>query len=44
MDSTKKNVAVLAVCQGLLLVNNSVLITIGWPWAGAPRAQQVRDC
>ena len=28
MDSTKKNVAVLAVCQGLLLVNNSVLITI----------------
>ena len=28
MDVAKKNVAVLAVCQGLLLVNNSVLITV----------------
>jgi MFS family permease len=28
MDPARKNVAVLAVCQGLLLVNNSVLITI----------------
>ena len=28
MDVAKKNVAVLAVCQGLLFVNNSVLITV----------------
>lgn len=28
MDKHKKNVALLAVCQGLLLTNNSVLITI----------------
>lgn len=28
MDHAKKNVALLAVCQGLLLTNNSVLITI----------------
>ena len=28
MDVAKRNVAVLAVCQGLLLVNNSVLITV----------------
>jgi MFS family permease len=28
MDAAKKNVAVLAGCQGLLLVNNSVLITV----------------
>jgi MFS family permease len=28
MDSSRKNVAVLAGCQGLLLVNNSVLITV----------------
>jgi MFS family permease len=28
MDNVKQNVAVLAVCQGLLLINNSVLITI----------------
>jgi MFS family permease len=28
MDAARKNVVVLAVCQGLLLVNNSVLITI----------------
>ena len=28
MDVASKNVAVLAVCQGLLLVNNSVLITV----------------
>jgi MFS family permease len=28
MDAARKNVAVLAVCQGLLLVNNSVLITV----------------
>lgn len=28
MDVARKNVAVLAVCQGLLLVNNSVLITV----------------
>ena len=28
MDRTRKNVAVLAVCQGLLFTNNSVLITV----------------
>jgi MFS family permease len=28
VDVARKNVAVLAVCQGLLLVNNSVLITV----------------
>ena len=28
MDKARKNVAVLAICQGLLLINNSVLITI----------------
>lgn len=28
METTKKNVGVLALCQGLLLTNNSVLITI----------------
>ena len=28
MDVSRKNVVVLAVCQGLLLVNNSVLITV----------------
>ncbi len=28
MDVSRKNVAVLAVCQGLLLINNSVLITV----------------
>ncbi len=28
MNPAKKNVAVLAICQGLLLVNNSVLITV----------------
>lgn len=28
MDTPKKNVAVLAICQGLLLINNSVLITV----------------
>ena len=28
MEVAKRNVAVLAVCQGLLLVNNSVLITV----------------
>ncbi|HUF80828.1 MAG TPA: MFS transporter, partial [Burkholderiales bacterium] len=28
MDISRKNVAVLAICQGLLLINNSVLITI----------------
>lgn len=28
MDSTRKNVGVLAICQGLLLVNNSVLIAV----------------
>lgn len=28
MDDTRKNVAVLAVCQGLLFINNSVLITV----------------
>jgi MFS family permease len=28
MDSARKNVAVLAGCQGLLLTNNSVLITV----------------
>lgn len=28
MDQTRKNVTLLAVCQGLLLTNNSVLITI----------------
>jgi len=28
VDVAKKNVAVLAVCQGLLFVNNSVLITV----------------
>jgi MFS family permease len=28
MDQAKKNVALLAVCQGLLLTNNSVLISI----------------
>ena len=28
MNTEKKNVAVLAICQGLLLINNSVLITV----------------
>lgn len=28
MDTAKKNVAVLAACQGLLLINNSILITV----------------
>jgi len=28
VDSSRKNVAVLAVCQGLLLTNNSILITV----------------
>jgi MFS family permease len=28
MDPTRKNVAVLAVCQGLLLANNSALVTV----------------
>jgi MFS family permease len=28
MDLSKKNVVVLAICQGLLLVNNTVLITV----------------
>lgn len=28
MDTAKKNVAVLAVCQGLLFTNNSILITV----------------
>ena len=28
MDISRKNVVVLAICQGLLLVNNSVLITV----------------
>jgi MFS family permease len=28
MDRARKNVAVLAVCQGLLLTNNSILITV----------------
>jgi MFS family permease len=28
MDTARKNVGVLAICQGLLLVNNSVLITV----------------
>jgi MFS family permease len=28
MDASRKNVAVLAVCQGLLLTNNSILITV----------------
>ncbi len=28
MDSGRKNVGVLAICQGLLLVNNSVLISV----------------
>jgi MFS family permease len=28
LDVSKKNVAVLAICQGLLLVNNTVLITV----------------
>ncbi len=28
MDFSRKNVAVLAVCQGLLLINNTVLITV----------------
>jgi len=28
MDQTKKQIALLAVCQGLLLTNNSVLVTI----------------
>jgi MFS family permease len=28
LNPAKKNVAVLAICQGLLLVNNSVLITV----------------
>lgn len=28
MDQTRKNVALLSACQGLLLINNSVLITI----------------
>jgi hypothetical protein len=28
MDASRKNVAVLAICQGLLLTNNSILITV----------------
>ena len=28
MDLARKNVGVLAICQGLLLVNNSVLISV----------------
>jgi MFS family permease len=28
MDNSRKNVAVLAVCQGLLLINNTVLVTV----------------
>lgn len=28
MDTAKKNVGVLAICQGLLLTNNSILITV----------------
>ena len=28
MDPARKNVGVLAICQGLLLVNNSVLIAV----------------
>jgi MFS family permease len=28
VDSVKKNVAVLAACQGLLFINNSILITV----------------
>lgn len=28
MDLARKNVAVLAICQGLLLINNTVLITV----------------
>jgi MFS family permease len=28
MDVSRKNVAVLAICQGLLLINNSILITV----------------
>ena len=28
MDVARKNVGVLAICQGLLLVNNSVLIAV----------------
>jgi len=28
MDASRKNVAVLAVCQGLLFTNNSILITV----------------
>jgi len=28
MDISRKNVVVLAICQGLLLVNNSVLVTV----------------
>lgn len=28
MEASRKNVAVLAVCQGLLLTNNSILITV----------------
>jgi hypothetical protein len=28
MDISRKNVVVLAVCQGLLLINNTVLITV----------------
>src|SRR5919112_1513244 len=28
MDKSKKNVALLSTCQALLLVNNSVLITV----------------
>ena len=28
MDVARKNVAVLALCQGLLLINNAVLVTV----------------
>ena len=28
MEASKKNVLVLAVCQGLLLTNNAVLVTV----------------
>jgi MFS family permease len=28
LDTAKKNIAVLAACQGLLLINNSVLLTV----------------
>ena len=28
MDNSGRNVAVLAICQGLLLINNTVLVTV----------------